>query len=159
METIKILIIGVPGVGKTSLLFRKSLQQIVITYPTIGFIVQNIKVNKKIINVWEVSGGDKIRPLIRWYLEAVKVIIFMYDITGRESFDELYDEFLINCREKDPKTKMILVGNKCELETLRKVSYDEGLTFANLHNMLFFETSVENNINIDAIFTWIAHFG
>ena len=159
MKTIKVLIIGEGSVGKTSFLYRKFLQEEIYTNPTTGFNVENIKVNNTIIQCLDLGGGCKIRTLIPHYLHDTNVILCVYSVDYRYSFDVLYEEFLVNCINKNPETKMILVGNKCDMETSRQVSYNEGLEFAKSHNMLFFETSVKNNKNIDSVFTWISHFG
>ena len=50
----------------------------------------------------------------------------------------------------------MLVGNKCDLETERKVSYEEGQKAAEEYKMSYFETSAKYGININELFEWIS---
>ena len=47
---------------------------------------------------------------------------------------------------------IILIGNICELENNRIVSYNEGFKFAEEKNLIFLETSAKDNIRINDIF-------
>jgi GTPase SAR1 family protein len=46
----------------------------------------------------------------------------------------------------------ILVGNKCDLEELRKVSFEEGLELAKHYEIPFLETSAKNSVNVESSF-------
>ena len=76
----------------------------------------------------------------------------MYDISSKESFDNVnkYFAYCKNLGVMNPK--YILVGNKTDLEDKRQVTYEEGKEFAAEHDMLFFETSAKNGTNVKEVF-------
>ena len=53
----------------------------------------------------------------------------------------------------DSNAVIMLVGNKCDFESPREVTTQEGLDFANRNAMSFYETSAKESINVDTIFT------
>ena len=56
----------------------------------------------------------------------------------------------------DPAAILVLIGNKIDLDEDRKISYEQGHTFAQEHKMIFFETSVKEGINVNAVFKHLA---
>ena len=76
----------------------------------------------------------------------------MYDITERESFEHVKN--WLNQIDKFAKNNVlkILVGNKCDLEHNRKVSFNEGKDLANEYNIPFYETSAKDVINVEELF-------
>ena len=79
-------------------------------------------------------------------------IILVYDISRRDSFLNL-DNYLRQIHDYATfQPKIILVGNKTDLESKREVSYQDGINFAQTHNLIFIETSVKQNINIENVF-------
>ena len=79
-------------------------------------------------------------------------IMIVYDITCRDSFFAI-DEWMKEVQKNSPHhcVKM-LVGNKCDLETERKVTYEEGREMASKYDMLLVETSAKTNYNVDKAF-------
>ena len=76
----------------------------------------------------------------------------VYDITDLESFQNL-GSWLIEIEKNASKNVYkILVGNKNDLEKNRKVTFEKGKEFANLHGMKFFETSAKENRNVEEAF-------
>ena len=77
----------------------------------------------------------------------------VYAINSRNSFDEI-----INFREQisavkdDTDVPMVLVGNKCDLESDREVSTEEGKNLAKSFNAPFFETSAATQVNVEKAF-------
>lgn len=62
-------------------------------------------------------------------LKMSKGLMAVYDITSRRSF-ELIKVVINNLREMKKEIKIILVGNKCDLKSMREVSYEEALTYS-----------------------------
>ncbi|KAK5996942.1 ADP-ribosylation factor [Cladobotryum mycophilum] len=87
------LFFGLDAVGKTTLLYKLKLGEIVTTIPTIGFNVETIPCNGSEFTLWDVGGCDKIRPLIRHYIGNDRFIIFMHDCTDQTRLDEAIAEF------------------------------------------------------------------
>ena len=104
------------------------------------------------------TGGQEIyNALNRQYYQRADCCVLVYDITNEDSFKECknyyYQEIINNCK-KD--IKVILVGNKTDLENYRKISTEEGAEFAEENQYYFKETSCENKSNVaDAFETLI----
>ena len=83
------------------------------------------------IYVFDHSGGERFRAIINSnHYPFCHGIIFMYDITNRESFDAVSKIFHIKKKEAQVSQSYILVGNKADLEEKREVSYEEGRLLA-----------------------------
>ncbi|CAF1019023.1 unnamed protein product, partial [Adineta ricciae] len=82
------LFIGLDASGKTTILYRLKLGELVQTIPTIGFNVETIEYNATVLTLWDVGGCDKIRPLIRHYFQNIQVIIFTIDANDRERIEQ-----------------------------------------------------------------------
>ena len=86
------------------------------------------------------------------YYKGKNEIVVVYDITNRQSFDDI-NFWLNEIKEKANKnTVLLLVGNKCDLEDERKVSFQEGKDFADNNGIKFIETSAKTNQNVDEAF-------
>ena len=70
--------------GKTTILYKLKLGEIVTTIPTIGFNVETVEYKKINFTVWDVGGQDKIRPLWRHYFQNTQGLIFVVDSNDRE---------------------------------------------------------------------------
>lgn len=68
-KDMRILMVGLDAAGKTTILYKLKLGEIVTTIPTIGFNVETVEYNKTNFTVWDVGGQDKIRPLWRHYFQ------------------------------------------------------------------------------------------
>ena len=154
---LKFIVIGDSSVGKSNILLRYTQNEFNQEYQsTIGveFGAKNIKINNKIyrIQIWDTAGQENFRSITRAYYKNSVCALVVYDITKRESFENV-QSWIQDCRNQSPKTIiMVLVGNKNDLENLREVSYDEGEEFAKNNNMIFFETSAKTGLNITKIF-------
>ena len=74
--------------------------------------------------------------------------LLFYDITDRDSFENLNYWLTEIEKNSNKNVKILLVGNKTDLENERKVTYEEGQEFAKAHNLLFIEISIKTNYNI-----------
>merc|ERR1712039_454633 len=84
----RILMVGLDAAGKTTILYKLKLGEIVTTIPTIGFNVETVEYKNISFTVWDVGGQDKIRPLWRHYYQNTQGIIFVVDSNDRESIDD-----------------------------------------------------------------------
>ena len=64
-KDVRILMVGLDAAGKTTILYKLKLGEIVTTIPTIGFNVETVEYKNISFTVWDVGGQDKIRPLWR----------------------------------------------------------------------------------------------
>merc|ERR1712130_232877 len=82
--------------GKTTILYKLKLGEVVTTIPTIGFNVETVEYKNISFTVWDVGGQDKIRPLWRHYYQNTQGIIFVVDSNDRMlAEDELRDAVLL----------------------------------------------------------------
>ena len=159
---LKYIIIGDAAVGKSNLLLRYTHGQFKPEYQlTIGveFGAKNIQINNKIfrIQIWDTAGQENFRSITRAYYKNSVCALVVYDISSRDSFNNV-STWVEDCKNQSPKTIfMALVGNKSDLEDKRAVSYEEGKDFADKNEMMFFETSAKTGINVDEIFSQTAN--
>ena len=104
---------------------------------------------KKIkLQIWDTAGQERFKNIISSYYRGANGIFLVYDITDKESFEDL-NKWLVDIEKHANKNVCkYLIGNKCHLEDKRIVSYKEGEDFAIKNGMKFVETSEKNNINI-----------
>ncbi|KAL9966159.1 hypothetical protein ACROYT_G024195 [Oculina patagonica] len=140
LTTLKILIIGESGVGKSSLLLRFTDD----TFdPDIGatigvdFKVKTLTVdgNKAKLAIWDTAGQERFRTLTPSYYRGAQGVILVYDTSSRETFDKL-EEWLNEVETYSTKKDIIkmLVGNKIDKEG-REVDRKQGLQFARRHSI------------------------
>ena len=79
----RILLIGLDAAGKTTILYRLKLAEIVTTIPTIGFNVEEVSYKDVTFTCWDVGGGDKIRPLYRHYFQGTHGFCLVVDSNDR----------------------------------------------------------------------------
>jgi len=92
---LKLLMLGLDAAGKTTILYKLKLGEVLMTVPTIGFNVETLKFNKSTKGefvVWDVGGKDKIRPLYRHYFPGTRALIFVVDSNDRDRFEDAREE-------------------------------------------------------------------
>ena len=154
---LKYKIIGDSAVGKSNLLLRYAHEKFNEDYQaTIGieFGSKNIEIDneKYRIQIWDTAGQENFKSLTRAYYKNSVCAIIVYDITNKQSFNNI-NTWIDDCKNQSPKTIFfVLVGNKSDLENKRQVNYNEGLKFAQENNILFFESSAKTGKNVEDIF-------
>merc|ERR1712057_16860 len=112
----RILMVGLDAAGKTTILYKMKLGEVVTTIPTIGFNVETVEYKKISFTVWDVGGQDKIRPLWRHYCQNTQGIIFVVDCNDRERVGEAKDELNRMLSEDELRDAVLLVlSNKSDL--------------------------------------------
>ena len=103
--------------------------------------------------IWDPAGQARFRDITRLYYKNTHLVIFVYSITDRKSFNNI-KEWSEDIEKYGPSNVYkILVGNKIDLESKRKVSLEEGEIFSKIYKInMFYETSAKANINIKEIF-------
>ena len=160
----KVVICGDSGVGKTNILLRYLRNAYdPNNKATIGvdFFAKDLYIeNKHVkIQIFDTAGQEKYRSLCSTYYRNIDGVIIVYDITDRYTYESLgfwVNEF--NGYKKDKDLKILLVGNKKDLEDEREVKEEEGRQYAGELGMYFLETSAmrndnkEINTSIDTLF-------
>jgi Ras-related protein Rab-1A len=153
----KYLIIGNSGVGKSCLLIRftdDKYEEGYVTTIGVDFKIKTLIIEGKSVKlqIWDTAGQERFRNIVSSYYKGAHGIMMVYDITDLESFRYL-DSWIKEIEKNASKNVYkILVGNKNDLEKNRKVTFEKGKEFANLHGMKFFETSAKENRNVEEAF-------
>ena len=158
----RICLLGDSSVGKTSLLTRYSEGKIIEKYnSTIGvdFKVVTLKLNDVIskVHIWDTAGQERFKSIAINYFRNSHGFIFVYDITNRESFENLNNWIELAFSNNQNSIINFLIGNKSDLNDERKVSEDEGKQFAIQKKFVFMETSAKDNINVDKVFEFFTY--
>lgn len=115
--------VGLDAAGKTTILYKLKLGEIVTTIPTIGFNVETVEYKNISFTVWDVGGQDKIRPLWRHYFQNTQGLIFVVDSNDRERAAEAQDELAKMLQEDELRDAILLVfANKQDLPNAMPVS-------------------------------------
>ena len=150
----KIILVGDTSVGKTNIInkyikneFREDF------YATIGvefrhkkFIVENRKIKAQI---WDTAGQERYKAITRAYYKGAKGAFIVYDITRKETFDDVdkwRNELISSCNQE---ITVMLIGNKCDLEDQREISKEQGEEKAKSFGFSFLETSALSGENLE----------
>ena len=154
----KILLLGDSSVGKTCFLMRytdNTFQEIHMSTIGLDYKLKNVQLDDgKIvkIQIWDTAGQDRFRSITKNYYKGAHGIILIYDVTSRKTFENVKNWVSQIKEEVSDKVIIILVGNKIDDESNRKVSKEEGKKMANDCGLDFFETSAKSGLNIDSTF-------
>jgi small GTP-binding protein len=108
--------VGLDAAGKTTILYKMKLGEIVTTIPTIGFNVETVQYKNIKFTMWDVGGQDKLRPLWRHYFQNTNGVIFVVDSNDRERVGNARDELSKMLSEDELRDAVLLVfANKQDL--------------------------------------------
>ncbi|CAI9619063.1 unnamed protein product, partial [Staurois parvus] len=135
-----LLAVGLDAAGKTTILYKLKLGEIVTTIPTIGFNVETVEYKNICFTVWDVGGQDKIRPLWRHYFQNTQGLIFVVDSNDRERIQEASEELLKMLSEDELREAVLLVfANKQDLPNAMAISeMTDKLTLQTLRNRIWY---------------------
>ena len=162
-----VVLLGESGVGKTQIVNRKAHNTYEEDFQSttgVNFTSWSVKINQDKpdqnikLKVWDTAGQEKFRNLISEYFKIGNAFVIVYDITNKESFENIQTWIQL---AKDNATKnpvYFLVGNKTDMENdgKRNVRTEDAKKFANDNKMQFFEVSALYGTNIDDLFDAIA---
>ncbi|CAH8526187.1 unnamed protein product [Schistosoma turkestanicum] len=155
----KFLIIGAAGSGKTCILRRYTEGKFIPNLPhtigaEFGSKIINVDETAVKIQIWDTAGQERFRSMAHSYYHDAVGALLVYDITNRDSFNELA-HWLSDARTlASPDIMIVLVGNKKDLQdTDGQVTNWEASAFAQDNDLYFLETSALTGENIDESFT------
>ena len=115
--------VGLDAAGKTTILYKLKLGEIVTTIPTIGFNVETVEYKNISFTVWDVGGQDTIRPLWRHYYQNTQGLIFVVDSNDKDRVGEAHDELHRMLSEDELREAIVLVfANKQDLPNAMSVA-------------------------------------
>ena len=162
-ESIKIVLIGESGVGKTSIIsqfvnqvFQEDVETSSSgTYNSKTLIYDNNKVLK--LEIWDTAGQEKYRSLASMFYKEASAAILVYDITRKDSFEQIQQYWASQIKENSPSNIILaLCGNKSDIIEEEKVDEEEARNYAKEINALFYPTSAKNDSGITDLFLQIA---
>ena len=167
----KLVFVGDVGVGKTSVMNRFITDQFTEEYDVKNNFIYNNLYNNNIhknqstigvdfatktieykdnslkLQMWDSAGLERYRALIPSYVRGASIIFIIYDVSSKETFNNLNTWINFIKQVNTDNSMMILCGNKIDLE--RRVTTNEGKNLANKEQMLFFEVSAKNGENVN----------
>lgn len=110
--TCKIILLGESGVGKTCIINRYVLNEFKQEESTIGasFTTKELKVSSKdtyVLDIWDTAGSEKFRAVNRIFYQGAFIVLLVYDITSKESFEELKKYWVEEVKNNGPEN----IGN------------------------------------------------
>jgi len=153
----KVIVIGDPMVGKSSLLAKYATTKFDDVYlPTIGANItkQLVEVDGGVISLllWDIAGQKDFYEIYKSYFNGANGIIIVYDITRSATFEHIenwYQECLNNGIAHAP---IIVVGNKIDVLDKRAVTVESAMEKADMLNAQYFESSAKTGENVKNIF-------
>jgi len=119
----RILLLGIDGAGKTTVLYKMKLGETIHTAPTIGFNVETVQYRNIKFTMWDVGGQDRIRKLWRHYYEGTNGLIYVVDSNDTARIDESAIELEKLLKEEELSNATLLVfANKQDLPNAVSVS-------------------------------------
>ena len=118
-KDMRILMLGLDAAGKTTILYKLKLGEVVSSVPTIGFNVECLEYKNIKFTVWDVGGQDKIRLLWKHYYQNTNGLIFVVDSLDKERIDLAKQELHRMLNEEDMREAVVLVyANKQDQATM-----------------------------------------
>ena len=159
-ETLKVVLLGESGVGKTSIISQFTTNKFnprcptsvsaqfiskTVDFPELG---QSIK-----FDIWDTIGQEKYRSLAKIFYKDAKVIILVYDITTEFSFNGLKEFWYNETKDNTDSTPIYaVVANKVDLYVEQQVSNSDGQEFADKIGAIFQTTSALSDSGINTLF-------
>jgi len=154
MTEYKLVIVGGGGVGKSALTIQLIQNHFIDEYdPTIeDSYRKQVTIDEEtcLLDILDTAGQEEYSAMRDQYMRTGQGFMLVYAITSRSSFDEIssFRDQILRVKDKD-KVPVVLVGNKCDLESERQVTTNEGNDLARNFGCPFLETSAKTRINVE----------
>ncbi|XP_046670902.1 ras-related protein Rab-4B isoform X1 [Homalodisca vitripennis] len=153
----KFLVIGSAGTGKSCILHQfienkfksDSSHTIGVEF---GSKIVNVAGKSVKLQIWDTAGQERFRSVTRSYYRGAAGALLVFDITNRESFNNLA-EWLQDARMlASPDIIILLIGNKKDLEAEREVTFLQASQFAQENHLMYLEASAKSGENVEEAF-------
>jgi len=157
----KVVMVGDPAVGKTSLVVRYVHGFFQHDYiATIGTQIMSKEVyvrdNIVKLSIWDIGGQEKFDTLAPAYYKGASGALAIFDVTRKETLENIPKWISRLHRYANPNVLTILVGNKVDLVDERQVSPDEATGIADKYGLPYVETSAKSGKNVIKVFEVMA---
>ena len=160
-EQNRMIIIGLDNAGKTTVLYKLHLGEVVTTVPTVGFNVETVNYEGLKFQVWDLGGQTGLRPYWRCYYQDTNAVVFVVDSADKERLEYSRQELEIMLQEDELKGVPVLVlANKQDMPGA--MGYDEiykGLGLSSIKNRQWqmFRTSAMDGTGLKEAFEWLTN--
>lgn len=152
-HSLKVVVVGESGVGKTCLLIRfvrdtfEDNTQSTLGVEFMSKIIQTEK-HRIQLQLWDTAGQELFRSVTRGYYRGSAGALLLFDLSNRDSFENV-EKWLRDVKDVAKEdVVLILLGNKSDLESKRQVTREEANDFAQRNNMKYFEVSAKTGDNV-----------
>lgn len=152
--TVKIILLGDSGVGKSALLQRYASREIILNDNYITTIGMDFQVIPKTVNsipmslnICDTCGQERFKAIARPYYRDIHSVLLVYDVTSKTSFEAIeswVNEIKQYSNKELSEISMTLIANKCDLQANRKVTGPEGERLAQQLGAFYIETSAKS---------------
>ncbi|RKO97086.1 hypothetical protein CXG81DRAFT_14974 [Caulochytrium protostelioides] len=160
-KEVRILILGLDGAGKTTILYRLQLGEVVNTIPTIGFNVETLTYQNIKFQVWDLGGQTSIRPYWRCYYTNTDAIIYVVDSADHQRLSTSQQELHEMLEEEEIKNAALLVlANKQDMDgamTPAEVSEALGLATLRDRQWTIFKCSAKTGEGLTESLDWLVN--
>ena len=161
----KVILIGDSSTGKTSLINRfvnRIFDDKYLCTIGVDFFMKtlNIDDNTVKLQIWDTAGMEKYKSISSSYYRGSHCAFVVYDITNRSSFENVSKWLEAYYKSSNPQFKknILLIGNKLDLDDKREVPRTEAESFAQMHQMIYWETSAKEGSNVDEVFQYVGKY-
>ncbi len=163
IESFKVVLVGESGVGKTSIItqfidqtFQEDQQSTTGgTFSTKSVICDDTKILK--FEIWDTAGQERYRALTKMFYKDANAAVLVYDITRKDSFEELQNYWAQQIKECSPPNIILAVAaNKSDLIDKEVVKEEESRAFANELGAIYVSTTATTVETINDLFIQIA---
>ena len=163
-KSVKAVLLGESGVGKTCIIARfinNTFENNIMSTTGASYAGKTLAFEEFggqciKFEIWDTAGQEKYRSLTKIFYKDAAVAILVYDITRKESYEELKTYWYNQLKECSPSNIVIgIAANKCDLYDNEQVSEDEARKFAEEIGAVFKLTSANTNTGIEDLFKTI----
>ncbi|XP_066979003.1 ADP-ribosylation factor 4-like [Macrobrachium rosenbergii] len=157
-EPFRILMVGLDSVGKTTVLYKMKMDEVLTTIPTVGFNVESVEHQNVTYTVYDFGNQPWISQMIKLYAEGTSAVIFVVDSSdteriaiAKEALDlMLEDKHLEDC-------PLLVLANKQDLPEAKSSQWiTDALNLKGLKRPWFVQgTSALDSTGLQEAFDWL----
>ncbi len=157
----KVIVVGDPSVGKTTLILRyvdRAFKKLYV--PTIGVQTSTklVKFGDTFVEliIWDIAGQEKFNLMRKLFYDGADGVVFVFDVTNKQTFVNIANWFKDVSSNLDRKWAGIILANKVDLKDARVIGPNAGKVIAEKTGLVYIETSARTGQNVDHFFELIA---
>ena len=165
-KSVKVVLLGEAGVGKTCIISRfvnnlyddKTTSNLTPAFTTKTMKFARLNGKEIRFDLWDTAGQERFRSVTKSLYRDAKVIILVYDITEKETFNEVKDYWYEQIKLNSANDVILcLAGNKCDLYENEVITEEEGKELAKEMGAIFKLTSSKEKVGINELFQDIGY--